>query len=401
MVTARIIWYRITYPVIALVLRPIAYFFLNYRYERVKPKHKPYLYFSNHTTYWDYILVGVASRRQMFYVAGEHLFRNKLLYRVVLCLCGLIIRKKGAPAGDMILEMKQRLTEGGNVWMSPEGTRSLNGESAFISPNTGKLVKECAEIGAGLITYRIHGGYLRRPRWSTVIRKGRMWGEFVHEYSPEELKAMSLEEINRHINEDMYVNTFADQKEKHYVYKGHDLASGLETVLYVCPKCHAIGTLHSHDDKLTCECGYSVKFNEHGLFEQDGTDAMIYDNVRDWDHSQRDYLKEQLPVFMQYPADKPVCMDTEQVLGKIGALKSVENLGTGTFGIYTDRLEFNGEKGVFSFPFADIIGFAFSMQMKLLFTMKDGTYYEVESKHLRSAVKYMVLYRYLIGKEYY
>ena len=33
--------------------------------------------------------------------------------------------------------------------------------------------------------------------------------------------------------------------------------------------------------------------------------------------------------------------------------------------------------------------------------MKDGTYYEVDSKIPRSAVKYMVLYRFLIGKEYY
>lgn len=401
MVNGRILWYRITYPVVVQILRPIAYFKLNYRYDRVHPKHKPYLIFSNHTTFWDYILVGVAFRRQMSYVAGEHLFRNKHLRRAVLCLAGLIIRKKGAPADDMIAEMKQNLRDGANVWMSPEGTRSLNGESAFISPNTGKLVKECAEIGAGLITYRIHGGYLRRPRWSNTIRKGRMWGEFVREYSPEELCAMSLEEVNRHINEDMYVNTFADQKEKHYVYTGDELASGLETVLYVCPKCHRIGKLHSDDDKLTCECGYSVKFNEHGLFEQDGCDAIVYDNVRDWDHWQRDYLKSRLPEFMGYAKDMPIDYDDGQTLGKIGALKSVETLGHGRFGIYVDRLEFSGDKGVFSFPFKDIIGFAFSLQMKILFTMRDGTYYEVDSDHLRSAVKYMVLYRYLIGKEYY
>jgi hypothetical protein len=38
--------------------------------------------------------------------------------------------------------------------------------------------------------------------------------------------------------------------------------------------------------------------------------------------------------------------------------------------------------------------------MKILFSLHDGTYYEVESKIPRSASKYMVLYRFLIGKEY-
>ena len=81
-------------------------------------------------------------------------------------------------------------------------------------------------------------------------------------------------------------------------------------------------------------------------------------------------------------------------------MKSVEDLGTGKFSIYVDRLEFDGDKGKFVFPFADIEGFAFSLQMKILFSLHDGTYYEVESKIPRSASKYMVLYRFLIGKEY-
>ena len=69
--------------------------------------------------------------------------------------------------------------------------------------------------------------------------------------------------------------------------------------------------------------------------------------------------------------------------------------------IYKDRLEFVSANETFTFPFSEIAGFAFSLQMKILFSMKDGTYYEVDSKIPRSAVKYMVLYRFLIGKEYY
>lgn len=399
----RLLWFRIMYQIFVIVVWPFVRFKLHYTYDKVRSKNQPYVAFSNHTTLWDYLLVGVPLRRQMHFVAGEHLFRNKFLRGFVTALAGIIIRKKGAPADDMIAEMKEVLKSGGNVWMSPEGTRSINGESAFISPATGKLVKECAELGAGLVTYRIHGGYLRRPRWGKHPRKGKMWGEAVGDYSAEELKKMSVDEINTIINRDMYVNTFEDQKKDPTPYKGKQLAEDLETTLYVCPKCHAMGKLHSKEDILSCECGYAVRFTEAGLFESACEEPVIIDNIATWDHWQRDYLKAKLPEFLAYPDDKPVESDTRQILKKIGALKSVDIIGRGTFSIYKDRLEFvddgTGEKHVFYFK--DLAGFAFSLQMKILFSLKDGTYYEVDSEIPRSAFKYMVLYRFLIGKEYY
>ncbi|HJJ55280.1 MAG TPA: lysophospholipid acyltransferase family protein [Methanocorpusculum sp.] len=394
-------WYKFTYAAVILITRPYIRFIKHYSYDKVKMQHHPNVVFSNHTTMIDFLLVGVPLRKQMYFVAGEHLFRNKFLRRFTLCIDGLIIRKKGAPADDMIRGMKEVIKCGGNVWMSPEGTRSINGESAFISPATGKLVRECAELGAGLVTYRIHGGYLQSPRWAKNSRKGKMWGEFVHEYMPEELLAMDMDELNRHINEDLYVNTFDDQKKNPEPYVGKDLAENLETTLYVCPKCHRIGKLSSKGDILSCECGYKVRFTEHALFEGVDGGEVIIDNIATWDHWQRDYLKSKLPEFMAYPLDKPVDSDDRQILNKIGALKSVDCVGRGNFAIYRDRFEFQSPEKTFVFPFTDIAGFAFSLQMKILFSLKDGTYYEVNSEYPRSAFKYMVLYRYLIGKEYY
>jgi len=230
-----------------------------------------------------------------------------------------------------------------------------------------------------------------------------MWGEAVGDYSAEELKKLSVEDINNIINRDMYVNTFDDQKKDPTPYTGKHLAENLETTLYVCPKCHAMGKLHSKDDILSCECGYSVRFLESGLFETACDDKIIIDNIATWDHWQRDFIKSKLPEYLAYPSDKPVESDSQQILKKIGALKSVDIIGHGTFAIYTDRLEFHADdtNEKFVFPFSDLAGFAFSLQMKILFSLKDGTYYEVDSEIPRSAFKYMVLYRYLIGKEYY
>jgi len=345
-------------------------------------------------------MIGIAIKGHMYYVAGEHLFRKKAVRIFAKIFIGPIIRKKGAPAVEVIRDIKRNLSSGVNVWMSPEGARSINGETAFISPNTGKLVKECGEIGASLITYRMHGGYLRRPRWGKNPRDGKMWGEFVHEYSPDDLKKMSVDEINTAINRDLYVNTFDDQKKNPLPYTGIDLAENLETILFICPECKKMGKLHSKGEILSCECGYSVKYNEFGLFEPTSGHTLHHDNIADWDHWQRDCIKTNLPDYLAMPKDTAIESDDGQILGKVGAMKSVENLGTGRFSIFVDRFEFEGDKGKFVFPFTDIEGFAFSLQMKILFSLHNGDYYEVESHVYRSAEKYMILYRFLIGKEY-
>lgn len=400
MQSIRVFWYKGVYRAGRFIAAPIIGRKLQYTYDVVTPKHTPYMVFSNHTTLWDHLMIGVAIKGHMFYVAGEHLFRKKSTRFLGSLLLDPIIRKKGAPAGEVIRDIKERLTAGNNVWMSPEGVRSINGETAFISPGTGKLVKECGDLGASLITYRMHGGYLRRPRWGKNQRDGKMWGEFVHEYLPEELKGMTVDQINEAINRDLHVNTFDDQKINPQLYTGEDIAENLETILYICPECKQMGKLHSKGDILSCECGYAVRFTEYGLFEPTSGHILHHDNIADWDHWQRDQIKENLPKYLATPRDVPIESDDQQIHGKVGALKSVEDLGTGRFSIFVDRFEFDGDKGKFVYPFADIEGFAFSLQKKILFSLKNGDYFEVESHIQRSAEKYMVLYRNLIGKEY-
>ena len=53
----------------------------------------------------------------------------------------------------------------------------------FVS---GKLAKSA---GVRVVTYRIEGGYLTQPRWSTGTRRGKLFGRLIHVYEPAELKA--------------------------------------------------------------------------------------------------------------------------------------------------------------------------------------------------------------------
>ena len=392
-----LLWYKIVYKIARFCITPFVRYGLSYRYEKCVPKSPTYLLFCNHTTLWDHLLIGAPCPRHMFFVAGEHLFRKRWLRFLANTLVHPIIRRKGVPATEVVEVIKKTLAEGANVWISPEGVRSINGETAFISPATGKLVKESC---AGLVIYRIHGGYLRSPRWAAVKRKGPMYGEFVAEYTREQLVAMSVDAINEVIRRDLYVNAFNDQKRQPVPYPGDRLAEDLETVLYVCPNCQRIATLHSSGDLFSCDCGFSVRYTEYGLFETASWVKTPFDNVTDWDKWQRKYLEEQLPKLLQTPEEVPITADADQRLMMI-ANGNAEVLASGRFAIFTDRFEFGEGEEVHVFPFTDLAGFAFSLQMKILFSCKNGKYYEVQSDYPRSAIKYMVLYRYLTGKPYY
>lgn len=391
------LWHRIVYKTARFCVIPFVRLGLSYRYETCRPQSPTYLIFCNHTTLWDHLLIGVACPRHMYYVAGEHLFRKRWLRMLANFFLSPIIRRKGVPATEVVGVIKDRLAGGASVWMSPEGVRSINGETAFISPATGKLVKES---GAGLVTYRIHGGYLRSPRWAVLKRKGPMYGEMGAEYTKEQLAEMSVDAINAVIRRDLYVNAFQDQREHPTMYAGERLAEDLETILYVCPHCRRIAMLHSKDDRFFCECGFSVRYTEYGLFASAGAVPAPFDNITDWDAWQRTYLREQIPELLKTPADTPIVSDHDQRLYRIQDGR-MELIATGRFSLFTDRFEFGEGGNAQVFLFSDLAGFAFSLQMKILFSCKNKTYYEVQSDYPRSAIKYMVLYRYLTGKEYY
>ena len=73
--------------------------------------------------------------------------------------------------------------------------------------------------GATLITYRLEGAYLTDPRWSRFLHRGRIYGHAVGVYPPEQLKAMSGEEIDRLINGDIREDAWQRQETEHRHFK--------------------------------------------------------------------------------------------------------------------------------------------------------------------------------------
>ena len=281
----RHIWFwNIFRPLVILYIK----FKFGYTYELVKEEDLPdtYIVLSNHVTDYDPLFVASSFPRQMYFVASEHVARWKTLYRFLKYAVEPIIRLKGTVAASTVIEVLRKVKAGANVCVFAEGVRTWDGVTCPILPSTGKLIKSAK---CGLVTYKITGGYFVSPGWSqSNLRKGYIHGAPVHIYSKEEIAAMSIDEINAHINEDLYEDAFETQAANPKKYKGKNLAKYIENLLFICPECGKRNCITSHDDIIGCtECNSSFKYTEYGLIEN-----CKYETVRDLSNWQKEEVKK-------------------------------------------------------------------------------------------------------------
>ncbi len=380
---------RAVYALLRLPLTPFFRIRNRFHYKKYTPRDKTFLLVTNHNSTVDHFLNVMGIRGYVRFVLSDHLLRKGFLSRLLRFLVNPIPRRKGASGAPTVQMIQQNLRLGIPVIIYPEGNRSFNGRTGFISPRTGEMVKNAS---GSLITYRIEGAYMQTPRWGHSLRRGPIFGQVVREYSRAELDAMSAQEIYDHIREDLYTDAYAYQREHQYRYKGKTLAEHLETTLFVCPACGKMGGLRSEGCAFACTCGMKSSVNEYGFIE-----GARFDNVYDWDMWQRGEMQKRVDeckltgeMITGEEGAKVyrVCGDSKDLLGENMSMR-----------LWPDRLEFVAPGGKLVFPIGEISQMAVAHTAFLYFSCK-GQYYEVRNAHVWPANKYFALHRMIRGMEY-
>lgn len=101
------------------------------------PDDGAFIVCSNHLSNNDPVLLGIAIKRQVFYMAKAELFRNPIAGWVIRHL-GAFPVNRGAGDGKAINEAEQIVKDGKLLGIFIEGTRSKTGE--FLRPKSGASI---------------------------------------------------------------------------------------------------------------------------------------------------------------------------------------------------------------------------------------------------------------------
>ena len=372
------------------VVRNLAYAVI-YPYSRIKygitieknkdKSNRQYLILMNHQTAFDQFFLGMAFKGAVYYIASEDIFSNGWVSKLITYLVAPIPIKKQTTDVHAILNCMRVAKEGGSIALAPEGNRTYSGDNVYINPAIAKLAKKLA---LPIAFYRIEGGYGVHPRWSDVVRKGKMKGYVSRIMEPEEYKSMSDDELGGLINKELYVNDCALGG----IYHHKKSAEYLERAMYVCPYC-GLAEFVSKDDTIKCKkCQREIRYMPDLSLQGVGFD-FPFKHTTDWYAYQCDYVNL---LDTREHTDRPLYCDKAQI-SQVILYKNKQLIRKSTdIELYGDRMTVTAVDGFsLNIPFEEASAFVVLGKNKLNVYF-DGNVYQFKGDERFNALKYVNIY---------
>jgi len=162
----------IVYWLTRAVLQPTAH--LYWRLSRIGREHIPQtggvIIASNHRSFVDPFLIGLMTRRPVYYMAKSEIFHIPVLRWFVSALGAFPVRR-GAADADAVETSKAILARGGVLVIFPEGTRTRPGALGKPKRGVGRLV---LEAGVPVVPIALIGTEAIRKGWRIRPKKVRI-----------------------------------------------------------------------------------------------------------------------------------------------------------------------------------------------------------------------------------
>ncbi len=354
----------------------------NIKVEKFKNQEKrPYLILYNHQTAFDQFFVGLSFKRPVYYLASEDLFSMGWVSSLIKFLVEPIPIKKQTLDVSAIKTCMRVAAAGGTIAIAPEGNRTFSGKTEYINPSIASL---CKKLGLPIVLYRIEGGYGVHPRWSDVVRRGKMCSFVSEVIFPEEYKDLSKEELFERISKGLYQNEANDKN----IFNHKKRAEFLERAMYVCHKC-GLTTFESNGDKIKCKtCGQTVLYDATTRLKSEQKD-FPFRFVLDWYEYQKDYVNhlDLTPYFEKPMYKETVTLFEVKLYKNKKLLKEVAQIS-----LYGNRIVIDeGEKSELIFNFDEISAVTILGKNKLNI-YDNKTVYQIKGEPRFNALKYVNIF---------
>ncbi|MFW5684923.1 MAG: lysophospholipid acyltransferase family protein [Spirochaetota bacterium] len=337
----------------------------------IRHLHPPYLIMPNHTSVWDPFIVNIFVPHVIHYVVSDANFRSKLV-EFGLGLVGSIPKTKVMSDLDTVKNIMKIKNTGGVVGIFPEGQNTWDGHTLPIYYSTAKLAKV---LRIPVVTVRIAGAFLSKPRWGRRLRRGQVRVRYDVALTPKELRSLSVEQIDARIAAALEHDEHEFNRRHQIRYVGRDRAEYAEIALFACPQCASFDTLRSDGNTLACtECGYAVHYDLYGRFRP-RQGALRFETMREWNLWQVEELRRRLRSFVTHQDEGPLFVE-EKVGVEIGyKAMPLEPYRTGRLELHPDRIELwdDGSERE-TFPITSIAGINVQNQERLEFYAHDSLF---------------------------
>lgn len=252
---------------------------------------EPYLMLVTHSSTVDLMLMMVATQpyrvNNVMTLEGFNTYTEPLMRHL-----GVLGTRKFVSDLHLIKNIKYCIEKLHNPFvLFPEARYSLDGCTSYMPGSTGKLIRM---LSVPVVVLKIHGNFITYPQWNRIEKNNFVEAEMIQIITKEDVKKLSVEEINARIAEHFVYDDFRWQLENQIKVEHPQRAKGLHCLLYKCPAC---GTEHETDSegiRLWCRsCGKEWEMTEYGQMKaKEGKTEFAH--IPDWSNWERECVRKEI-----------------------------------------------------------------------------------------------------------
>lgn len=254
-------------------------------------KKEPCLILMNHSSFID---LKIASRiffprRYGIVCTSDGFVGQQWLMRLIGCFPTQKFVSDISLIRDMEYVLKKKKT---SVLMFPEASYSFDGTATPLPRKMGILLKK---LNVPVVTVITEGAFTRDPLYNCLQkRKVQVSAKVKCLATAEELKTMTVAELDQKLDEAFGFDNFRWQQENNIIIEEKFRADGLNRILYKCPHCQTEGKTEGKGITLRCHhCGAEYELTETGKLQGINVETK-FDHIPDWYAWQRVQVRQEL-----------------------------------------------------------------------------------------------------------